>query len=369
MDIKEMNFDELEQRKAEIREELKSADKEGLERISLELDSIEERKAELKAEAEERAKVVEEVINAPNPTPIIEERKEKMTSKEIRSTNEYIDAYVEYCKRNYDLDRLDAEKRALLTENAGEGGTIAVPVYIEDRINTNWENDEIMRRVRRTFFPGNVKVGVEVSSDGAQIHEEGDDPITEENLVINYIDLIPEYIKKMVKVSHTAMALRGTAFLDYLYDEVEYQLVKKAASETVKAIVASTLTATVTGGLTAAKLIEAEGNLGGEATDVVLITTRANAAALKSAVISSGNFPYDPFDGMTVLYTDAASLGTALGIVADLSGIQANFPEGDQPRFIFDEFTEAPANIVRIVGRLLMAVDVVATGKTVKITA
>ena len=194
------------------------------------------------------------------------------------------------------------------------------------------------------------------------------DPITEENLVINYIDLIPEYLKKMVKVSHTAMALRGTAFLDYLYDEVEYQLVKKAASETVKAITASTFTATVTGGLTSAKLIEAEGNLGGEASDVVLITTRANAAALKSAVIT-GNFAYDPFDGMTVLYTDAASLGTALGIVADLSGVQANFPEGDQPRFIFDEFTEAPANIVRIVGRLLMAVEVVATGKTVKITA
>lgn len=368
MEIKEMNFDELQTRKSELAEELKTADMERLDGINAELDAIEERKAELKAEAEERAKAVDEVINATNPNPIIEERKKTMTSRETRSTNEYIDAYVEYCKRNYDLDRLDAEKRALLTENAEENGTIAVPTYVEDRINTNWENDEIMRRVRRTFFPGNVKVGVEVSSDGAQIHAEGGDPITEENLVIKYIDLIPEYIKKMVKVSHTAMALRGTAFLDYLYDEIEYQIIKKASAETVASIVASTLTETQAGGLTTANLINAEGKLGGEATDIVLITTRANASTLKAGALGL-NFNYDPFDGMTVLYTDSASLGTALGVVADLSGVQANFPEGFAPKFIFDEFTEAPANIVRIVGRLLMAVDVVAKGKTVKITA
>lgn len=369
MEIKEMNFDELQTRKSELAEELKTADMERLDGINAELDAIEERKKELKTEAEERAKVVEEVINAPAPTPIIEERTQtKMTSKEIRSTNEYIDAYVEYCKRNYDLDRMDAEKRALLTENATENGTIAVPVYVEDRISTAWENDEIMRRVRRTFFPGNVKVGVEVSSDGAQIHEEGDNPITEENLVIDYVDLIPEYIKKMVKVSHTAMALKGTAFLDYLYDEIEYQLVKKASSEVVSKIIASSFTATVTGGLTTAKLIEAEGKLGGEARDLVLITTRANASTLKASALA-GSYAYDPFDGMTVLYTDATSLGTSLGVVADLSGVQANFPEGAEPRFIFDEYTEAPANIVRIVGRLLVAIEVIATGKTVKITA
>lgn len=367
MNINEMNLEELETRSMEIAEEAREADKETIERLNAEMDSIEERKAVLQKEVEERAKAVEEVIKMAEGERI-ETEERKMTDREIRSTSEYIDAYVEYCKKNYDLDRVGAEARALLSENA-TNGTVAVPVYVEDKINTAWENDELMKGIRKTFFPGNVKVGVEVSSDGAKIHTEGAAAIAEENLVLNYIDLVPEYIKKMVKVSHTAMALTGNAFLDYLYDEIEYQLVKKAASEAVVKMVASTLTASSSmagSAITTADIITAEGLLGGEATNPVFITTRANAAALKAAALSA-NYGYDPFDGMRVLYTDATSLGAAAGIVADLSGIQANFPEGAAPKFIFDEFTEAPANIVRIVGRLLVAIDVVAAGKVVKI--
>lgn len=367
MKIEEMNLEELETRSLEIAEEVREADKETIERLNAELDSIEERKAVLQKEIEDRAKAIEEVIKMEGEK--LEEAEErKMTDREIRSSNEYINAYVEYCKKNYDLDRVGAEARALLSENA-TNGTVAVPVYVEDKINTAWENDEIMSGIRRTFFPGNVKVGAEVSSDGAKIHTEGTNAIAEENLVLNYIDLVPEYIKKMVKVSHTAMALTGNAFLDYLYDEIEYQLVKKAASQVVVKMVASTLTASYTmagSSIATADIINAEGLLGGEATNLVFITTRQNAAALKSAALS-GQYGYDPFDGLKVLYTDATSLGAAAGIVADLSGVQANFPEGAAPKFIFDEFTEAPANIVRIVGRLLVAIDVVAAGKVVKI--
>ncbi len=363
MDIKEMNFDELQTRKSELAEELKTADLERLDGINAELDAIEERKNELKAEAEERAKVVEEIINAPEPTPIIEERNNTMTSKEIRNSQEYIDAYVEYCKRGYDLERMGAEARTLLTQNAENNGTIAVPVYVEERINTAWENDEIMKRVRRTFLPGNVKVGVEVASSGAVVHPEGGEAITEETLNITYVNLVGEYLKKMVKISHTAMALTGTSFLDYLYDEIEYHLVKKAVDETLTAISSSNLAETVTLAqgteITTATIIEAEGRLGGEARDVVAIMSRATASSIKAKALEN-NFYYDPFDGLEVLYADTDKV-----FIVDLSGVQANFPEGANPRFIFDEFTEAPANIVRIIGRLLFAVDLVAKGKAV----
>lgn len=366
MEINEMNLEELETRSMEIAEEAREADKETIERLNAEMDSIEERKAVLQKEIEERAKAVEEIING-NGEKIEEIEERKMTDREIRSSNEYINAYVDYVKKNYDLDRVDAEKRALLTENA-TNGTIAVPVYIEDRINTAWENDEIMRRVRRTFFQGVVKVGVEVSADPAVVHTEGAAAISEEDLDIAYVDLIPEYIKKMVKVSHTAMGLRGTAFLDYLYDELEYQIIKKAGEEVVAAMGATSYKATQTMGgaaLSTADIINAQGLLAGDA-DPVLITTRANAAALKAAALGA-NYGYDPFDGLTVIYTSATALGSNAAIVADLNAIQANFPEGAAVRYIFDEFTEAPANIVRIVGRLLVAVDVVATGKVVVI--
>lgn len=366
MEIKEMNFEELETRRAELANEIPTADAERLDAINAELDAIEERKKEIKAEAEERAKAVDEVIKAPAPAPIIEERKEKeMTDRERRSTPEYIDAFVEYVKRGYDLEKLGEEKRALLTENA-TNGTIAVPVYVEDRINTAWESDDFMRRIHRTFFAGNVRVGVEVSADGAQVHKEGAAAITEENLEIEYVDLVADYLKKMVRVSHTAMALRGTAFLDYLYDELEHQIVLKAKSEAIKAVLASTLKATQTGALTTANIINAQGKLSGDANDLVIITTRANAATVKAAALSAP-YAYDPFDGLDVMYTDAATLGDAEAVIVDLDAIQANFPEGDQPKFIFDEYTEAPANMVRIVGRLAMAADLVKAGSAVVI--
>lgn len=366
MEFKEMNFEELEARRAELADEIPTADAERLDAINAELDAIEERKKEIKKEAEERAKAVDEVIKAPAPEPIIEERKKEMTDRERRSTPEYIDAFVEYVKRGYDLEKLGEEKRALLTENTNNG-TIAVPVYVEDRINTAWEEDDFMRRIHRTFFPGNVKVGVEVSATGAVVHKEGAEAITEENLEIQYVDLIPDYLKKMVRVSHTAMALKGTAFLDYLYDEIEHQIIEKAKSEAITSVVSSALKATQEGGLTTANIINAQGKLSGGANDLVLITTRANAATVKAAALTA-NYAYDPFDGLDVMYTDNDTLMGAAALIVDLDAIQANFPEGDQPKFIFDEYTEAPANIVRIVGRLAMATKLVKAGSAVLIT-
>ena len=381
MEIKEMNFDELETRRAELATEIAEADSERLDAINAELDAIEARKKEIKAEAEERAKVVEEIINAPEPKPIIEERNNKtMTSKEIRSSQEYIDAYVEYAKKNFDLDRVSNEAREILvsgmekrvlpeglfTQNVS-GGTVAVPTYVEERINTAWENDEIMRRVRRTFIPGNVKVGYEYSASGAVIHNEGGTAIGTENLVLGYAELVPVFVKKMVEVSHSALALTGTAFLDYLYDEIEYQLIKKCADTVLAKVCNSDACEThyMAGEtITTADIVNAEGNLGGEARNVVFITTRAIASSIKANVLSS-HFAYDPFYGMEVLY---ASMPEGVnGIVIDLSGVQANFPEGGEPKFIFDEYTKAPQNIVRIIGRLMMGADLVAMGKAVKI--
>ena len=99
----------------------------------------------------------------------------------------------------------------------------------------------------------------------------------------------------------------------------------------------------------------------------VLITSRATAAALKAAVIS-GQYGYDPFDGMGVIYADNLTSGN-LAIVADLSAWQMNFPSGDEVKIVFDEYTEAAADIVRVIGRMMVAPGIVAPGKTVLIKA
>lgn len=358
MEIKEMNFDELETRKGELAEEIKTADMERLNAINLELDEIENRKAELKAIAEERAKVVEEVINAPAPTPIIEERKNNMTNLEVRKSKEYIDAYAEYVKGGY---KDDTECRALLTENVS--GSVPVPAYLEDRIKTAWDNDEVMRRISRTFVKGNLKVGYEASASGAVWHTEGTSAITEEALSIGIVTLIPKMCKKYVSVSHEALGLSGTAFLDYLYDELEYRIVKKVSAEVINKIGASSLVVNAGSSAPISAVLTAFAQLSDEATDICAIMSKSTYATIKTAVLNA-NYNVDPFEGLPVVFNENVT-GV---IVGDLKGVTANFPEGDQPRFIFDEYTLMTSDMVRILGRLYVAVDVTAPGRLAKVT-
>lgn len=170
--------------------------------------------------------------------------------------------------------------------------------------------------------------------------------------------------------------MKGEAFVDYIVDEMEHQIAKTAGDSMINAAILAQSPLkelyTVSGtSLTTADIIAAEGMLAGDA-NPVLITTRANAAAVKAAVLSAG-YGYDPFDGMDVVYVDSAALkpngvNTAmLGIVADLSAWQFNFPDGDQPTFVFDEYTEADADIVRVIGRMMVGRGIVAPYKTVVI--
>ena len=362
-----LDMEGCEERAAKIAEETRDASEEILAELSAELDMIEERKAIIKAEADEKRKAMEEVLKGEGE--VIEEKQEerKMSDvKEIRSSKEYLDAWVEYQK-----GRANEEQRALLTTNAEENGTIAVPTYVEDRIETAWESNEIVRRAKKSYFKGNLKVGYEASAEGAVQHDEGGAAITEEALVVGFVDLIPATYKKMVKYSTEVLDMKGEAFVDYIVDEIEYQLAKAVGDAaiivayTAEAPLKQTFTA-AGASLTTADIVGAEGMLAGDA-NPVLITTRANAAALKAAVLSAG-YGYDPFDGMDVVYVDARTLtaaGAALGIVVDLSAWQINFPDGDDVKFVFDEFTEAPADIVRVIGRVMAGIGVVAPSKTV----
>ncbi len=372
MDFKEMTIEQLEERKAAIPTELDNEDadlnalEEEVKGINAELESRKEAEAkrvEIRAEVAKGEGTVMAKIEE------VQEEKE-MSNTEVRSSKEYKDAYGELIKKNYDLDKLNEEMRALLTTNAAEDGMIAVPTGVDDKIRTAWENDEIMSRITRTFFKGNLKVGHEAAAGPAVVHSEGGDAVDPEDLTIAYVELVPAMLKKVVEVSDEVLAINST-LVDYLYDEIEYQIVKLAASTAVGKIVASSMTATSTlegASATTADIVKAVGKLSGEAVNPVVITTRATAADIKAAVLSE-NYGYDPFDGLPVLYTDATSLNGAAFLIADLSAVQANFPEGDGAKFKFDELTKADADIVRIIGRLYAGIDVVAPGRTVKAVA
>ena len=280
-----------------------------------------------------------------------------MTNMEIRNTPEYIEAYAKYVKTGK-----DTECRALLTE-AVDNGYVPVPEFVDDAIQTAWDNDEIFSRVSKTFVPGNDKVGFEVSATGAAIHTEGDDEPDEETLVIGIVDIVADYMKKWITCSDKSLAVGPRALLDYLYDEIEYQIVKLAADTAVAKILAAPSTSTTTkvgvaqvaGDVDAANVLKAIGMLGSKARNRVFIASGATIADLRAAALQA-NYAFDPFFGLTVIQNDTVTEGA---IVGDLAGVRANLPEGGAVRFIFDETSLAEKDLVKIVGKMLAGIEVI----------
>ena len=369
-EIKTAELETVEARALEIAGELETAEPETLDTLSAELDAIQERKAEIRAAAEEKRAAMRDAIDAAETIETVEKQEENRTMEkvEVRSTPEYLTAWVSDA-----LGHANAEQRALLTENA-TNGTVAVPAYVDDVIHTAWENNEILRRVRRTYYPGNLKVGYEISAPYAQAHTEGGSAISEEELQLGVITLIPKMIKKFVSYSDEAADINEN-FARYIVDEVTDRVIKGVMLEILGAIAGGSAplvqqVAMLGTSLATADIINAAGKLGGEATNPVIITSRSKAAALKISALSA-NYGYDPFDGLDVVYMEDADLEDVeiLAVVADLSGVTVNFPAGDDVKIKVDDLTAAASDMVKVYGRLYAAIGVTAPGKVVKIVA
>lgn len=372
MEIKEMMVEDIEKRMSEI-ENLMNAEDANLEELSAEVDALIERKNQIKQSAEEKRSLKEKVAGAKTaPVDSIEEREvnKMMDVKEYRNTKEYIDAFARYVKSG------DAtECRALLTENAGTG-TIAVPEMVENYIATAWENDEIMSRVRKTFVKGNLKVNFEISGTDAVVHVEGSGEVDAEELTLGMVTIIPQNIKKWVPITDEVYDMTGSAFLDYIYDELAYRIVKKMAGIVIAAIIASPAVssanepavATLTQALGAGTVVAAEALLSAEATDVCAMMNRATWGQLKALQVTSGQNVGDVFNGLPVVFTDAleaytAGSGKEYMIVGDLKGVTANFPAGDEVKFKFDETTKMTEDVIRVLGKVYAGIAVTAPNR------
>ena len=377
-EIMALDSEAIEARMAEIETAITSEDSD-LEALSAELDSIKERKAVL---AEEQRKadiqsVIDEIGTTDTDIKITEERK-MADIMEIRKSPEYMEAFANYIKTND-----DSECRALLTEMVATG-VVPVPTFVEDEIRTAWATNKILARVKKAYIKGIVKIGFEISADGAVVHTEGAAAPTEEKIVLGIVELKPASIKKWITISDEVMDLKGEAFLRYIYDEISYQIAKKAEDQLIAAIEAcgtvSTNTATtnvavpaISSSATLSVVAEAIAALSDRAANPVIMMNKASYATFK-ALQYNANYPVDPFEGLDVLFNNtiksytAATTGETYMIVGDLGeGALANFPEGEGISLKFDDLSLAEKDLVKIVGREYIALGVVAPEAFVKI--
>lgn len=369
MNFSTMTIEQIEERKTAILSEM---DKPEADLNALEAE-MREAKAEIEKRAADEAKKAEirkMVANSAQKGTAVEPAK-----VEVRNSKAYIDAYAQYLKTGD-----DTECRSLLTVNAPASGTIPVPVFLQEKIETAWEKDPILSRVNKTYLRGNAKVPFELSADGAYVHPEGTTAPTEEALTFGLVTLTPESIKKWVSFSDEVEDMKGEEFLNYIYDELTYRVLKKLADNCLDDIT----TANTTNGATAIGVPKvtmapavttvptAVAHLADEADGLVLIMNRLTEVEF-TAAYAAGNFAVDPFAGLPRAYSShlpayaSASANAVYAIVADLKGMQVNYPNGEGVTLKYDNLTKKTQDIVEVLGRQYAAHGITKLGRFVNI--
>jgi HK97 family phage major capsid protein len=376
-----MTLEQIKTRKKELLEEIEKAEtKERIEELQEEVRKLNEDKEKLEEEAREKRNLLNEIaegkgkkIEGGASTKMTREERAKKL-KDILSSEAYEIAYAEDIKHN-----TDKNTRSLLTELV-TGGSVPVPTYLEERINTNWESNEIYNLVNKTYFKGVAKIPFELSATDAEMHEEGAAAPNEEQLVLGTVEIKPATIKKWITISTEALELKGREFLDYIYDEIEYRIIKKLAGNIVNAIITAPTTATATAAsitttqvardVTVSDLITALGDISAEAKNVVYVMnkktfygkvinlTASTGQPIFTPVADNGELRPNIF-GHPVVFSDDLKEqdGTTTHetdiIVGDLSGVTVNHPSERNVNFITDPYSLAESDLVKIVGKLM----------------
>ena len=377
---------DFEQRKKKKKKKIERAKtQEEIEAIKKEIAKLKEEKEKFENSVNLRKKELKEVVNAgvvvesgrkDDLITTREERKAKLDK--ILSSEEYEEAFAEDIKNNN-----FKQTRSLLTDLVS--GSVPVPTYLEEKIETNWENDEIFNRVNVTNFKGVAEFPFELSATGATVHTEGSAAPAEEELVLGKVTIVPHTIKKWIKISTEALELKGREFLDYIYDEIEYRIVKKLSDDIVDTIENTPTTATATSTSITEKTIQADpsfselvaalADISSNATDICFLMNRKTFFTKVANLVDSTGQPIwrqlseggkiiNTVFGYPVLFTDHLKEqdGTTTHetdiIVGDLKGVTVNMPAARDVKMTTDELSLAELDLVKIVGRLMAGIGV-----------
>lgn len=373
-EIKNFSAEQIETRAAEIKAEIDNADVARLDELNKELEALEARKAELEMETrKENMKAVAEGAGVVIAKAAV---KEERTLDSVRSSEAYVDAFAEYLKTGD-----DRECRALMTDLVS-GGSVPIPTVIDDYINTAWENARLLSRVRRTSIKGTAKYPFEYSATGAFAHTEGAavSSDTEEQLVLGTVSIEPQMLKKWITITDEVIALKGQAFLDYVWDEIEERIFELADATLIAAIKAAPSSATTTAAgvrsvsvdaIDASTIFKALATLKNAATNPVAIMNKQmyfnqfmSLVDLQNRpiydIVSANGRPTYYINGVEVIFDN--TLSTSELIVGDLRGAIANFPDGEQVKFVNDPYSLAEQDKVKVVGKMYVGIGVVRDG-------
>ena len=372
---------EIETRSAEIDAALNTpeADLDALgeeaRQLASEREQLKQQLDELKHAAEEAEETRKQIADGEiGETKQTFEEVKPMTDLEIRGSAEYAEAY-----KNFIITGDDKECRSLLTTIVS--GELPVPTLVDTIIKHAWESNTFLTKVNKTAFRGILKVPFEKSADAAYVHTEGATGLTEEDLQLGIVTLTPANIKKWIKISDEAKAMGGEDFVTYIYNELAQRVMEKLVSEIVSKVNSAPSThSDVAIGVpvlneapSTTVIQDAADRTSEEATDICVVLNPLSIKEFRAAH-AAGYFGIDPFAGVTLVKCSAlpayssADANAMYAIVGDLKAIQVNYPEGEGVVTVWDPYTYAEDDMVKIVARQYAGIGVTAPGRLVKLT-
>jgi len=319
----------------------------------------------------------------------IEERNDQVINDDPLNSKEYTQLYADFIRGRVD----EKEVRSYLTRSGNANLTtgtsnVPIPVIMQGFVETAWyEYGKFSRIVSETFDPAILKIPVEVSATGASWHTENGNAPSQEEISLGQIILQPKMLKKFINLSDELMALAPEDFLRYVSDELVYRVIlaldeaiinrTDLNGEGVIGIVGNTYTEEYEADLGFNVINEAISNLV-TFDDLVVAMNPAtffnNFMGLTDqvgnpifrVVHDNENRPQYYLSGYRVEFTQAlpayadAKKGDAYAVVGNFRrGYRLNYPQGRNVITLVDPYTLATEDIVRMIGRLYVAGNVV----------
>lgn len=320
----------------------------------------------------------------------IEERTEKMENTNVLNTHEYNQLYADLIRGKVDerevrsyIKRTDPDP-GLLTSTSN----VPIPVIMQGFVETAWYNyGKFSRLVAESFEPGIFKIPLETAASGASWHTEGGDAVAEEYITFGQVVLQPKMIKKWISLSDELMAMAAEDFLRYVADELVYRVILaldeaiinrtdagglgvigiagNANTDTVTAAVDFNVINQAISGLVTFEDLVIAMNPATFFNNFMALTDQVGRPIYSIAQDNAGKPAYF-LNGYRVEFTqalpayDSADANDVYAVVGNFRrGYRLNYPQGRDVITLVDPYTLATKDLVRMIGRLYVAGNVV----------
>ena len=355
------------------------------ESIDEEIKDLEEQRSTFKAQEERMS------LSANLTKTKIEERKNQMEINDVLNTKEYEQLYADMIRGRVD----EKEVRSFLQKRTDPDpglstatDNIPIPVLMQGFVETAWyQYGKFSRIVGESFEPAIIKIPVESAASGAAWHTESGDAPSEEYITLSQILLQPKTLKKWISLTTELMAMSPADFLQYVADELVYRIIlaldeaiinrTDLNGEGVIGIVGNANTETLSAALDFNVINEAVSELVTFEDLVIAMNPKTffkNFMGLTDqvgnpifrVVHDNENRAQYYLSGYRVEFTQAlpayedADPGDAYAVVGNFRrGYRLNYPQGRNVITLVDPYSKAPEDLVRMIGRLYVAGNVV----------